>query len=912
MKAFLRKLAWLARRRDKEAELRAELEFHLGEESEERMSEGRSSAEARLEALRELGNVTRVAEETRAAWGWTLAEQFAQDLRYALRNMASNKTFSALAILSLALGIGANTAIFSFMDSILLRSLPVNHPERLVILSFWTKENEVHGMNTHDDSFLPAKTGYGDSVFSYSAFAMFQSNNRIFCEVFGYQGAGTLHFAAGDRAEIARTEYITGNYFQALGVPPAAGRLIMHDDDRAGAGPVAVISYALSHRRFGSAENVTGKSVLINQHPFTVIGVEPPHFFGVDPAIAPDVYIPLHSIRTLEGEGAAQFFTDPNTEWIVTMARLRPGVSREQAQAVLAPQLAQWMRTVNTARNRADLPRLVVRDGGAGLNGVRYQYSRPLVILLALVGLILVLACANIANLLLARATSRRREIALRLGIGAGRSRLVRQLLTESVLLASAGGAMGILFAAWGIHFLTALIANGQENFTLHADLNWHVLAATAGLAIATGLLFGLAPALQATRLDLLAALKESRIGGGTESGSGIWSISRGLLVSQRALSLVILVAAGLFVRTLNKLESIQLGFNREKVLTFSLNAAQAGHRDAKVFDFYGELRNRFAGIPGVRGASFSDLRLVGGRMFTEVSVGGDEPRGSLVVSVGPDFLSTMQIPLLLGRELEQLDMTHSHLAAMVNQEFVKRRMGGQNPLGQFVSFPSDAGCPRCSAEIIGVSGDAMVGRDVTDEFRPVVFVPYTMDVWGGLRDMYYELRTAGDPMALAGKVRELVREADPRLPVSDMQTQRAVIDGTMNREVIFARLCSGFAVLALLIACVGLYGSMSYNVARRTGEIGIRMALGAPRRTVIWMVLGEVLLLTGVGLLIGIPAALMGSKLVKSFLYQTEPHDPLTMAVAAASLLVAAILAGYLPARSAAKIDPISALRHE
>jgi macrolide transport system ATP-binding/permease protein len=911
MKTFFRKLAWLVHRRDKEAELRAELEFHLGEESDERMSEGQSPAEAPMAARRELGNVTRVSEEMRAAWGWTLAEQFVQDLRYALRNMVSNKAFSALAILSLALGIGANTAIFSFMDSILLRSLPVDHPERLVILSFWTKENEVHGMNLHDDSFLPAKTGYGDSIFSYAAFAMFQSNNRIFSDVFGYQGAGDLHFAAGDRAEIARTEYVTGNYFQALAVHPAAGRLIMSDDDRAGASSVAVISYALSQRRFGRAENATGKSVLINQHPFTVIGVAPPQFFGADPAMAPDVYIPLHSIRTLEGEGATQFFTDPNTEWVVTMARLSPGVSRARAQAVLAPQLQQWMRAVNTVRNRADLPRLNVRDGRAGLNGLRYQYSRPLAILLILVGLILLLACANIANLLLARATTRRREIALRLGIGAGRSRLVRQLLTESVLLASAGGAMGVLFAVWGIHFLTALIANGEENFTLHANLNWHVLAATAGLAIATGLLFGLAPALQATRVDLLPALKESRIGGGTARGSGTGKLSRGLLVLQMALSLVILVAAGLFVRTLNNLESIQLGFNRENVLTFSLNATQAGYRDAKVFDFYGKLRDRFAGIPGVRGASFSDLRLVGGRMFTEVSVGGDKPTGSLVVSVGPDFLRTMQIPLLLGRELGQHDMTHSQMAAMVNQEFVKRLMGGQNPLGQFVSFGSES-CAKCSAEIVGVSGNAMVGRDVTDEFRPVVYVPYTMNVWGGPRDMYYELRTAGNPMASAGMVRELVREADPRLPVSDVQTQSAVIDGTINREVVFARLCSGFAVLALLIACVGLYGSMSYNVARRTGEIGIRVTLGASRRSVIWMVLSDVILLVSLGLAIGIPTALVGSKVVKSFLYETEPHDPLTITVAAASLLVAAVLAGYLPARSAAKIDPMSALRHE
>jgi macrolide transport system ATP-binding/permease protein len=912
VKAFFRKLAWLAHRRDKEAELRAELEFHLGEEADERMSDGRSPAEAQMAARRELGNVTRVSEEMRAAWGWTLAEQFVQDLRYALRNMTSNKAFSVLAILSLALGIGANTAIFSFMDSILLRSLPVDHPGRLVILSFWTKENEVHGMNLHDDSFLPAKTGYGDSVFSYAAFAMFQSNKRVFSDVFGYQGAGDLHFAAGDRAEIARTEYVTGNYFQALGVPPAAGRLIMSDDDRAGASSVAVISYALSQRWFASAGNATGKSVSINQHPFTVIGVAPPQFFGADPAMAPDVYVPLHSIRALQGEGASQFFTDPNTEWVVTMARLSPGVSRARAQAVLAPQFQQWMRTVNTARNRADLPRLTVRDGGAGLNGLRYRYSRPLAILLILVGLILILACANIANLLLARATTRRREIALRLGIGASRSRLVRQLLTESVLLASAGGAIGVLFGVWGIHFLTALIANGQENFTLHANLNWRVLAVTAGLAIATGMLFGLTPALQATRVDLLPALKESRIGGGRRArGSGIWSISRALLVLQMALSLVILVAAGLFVRTLNKLESIQLGFNRENVLTFSLNVTQAGYRDSNAFDFYGKLRERFARMPGVRGASFSDLRLVGGRMFTGVSVRGEKPRGSLVVSVGPDFLRTMQIPLLLGRELGQHDMTHSQMAAMVNQEFVKRIMGGQNPLGQLVSFGS-ASCAKCSAEIVGVSGNAMVGRDVTDEFRPVVYVPYTMNVWGGLRDMYYELRTAGNPMAFAGTVRELVREADPRLPVSDVQTQSAVIDGTINREVIFARLCSGFAVLALLIACVGLYGSMSHTVARRTGEIGIRVALGASRKSVIWMVLSDVILLAGLGLAIGVPAALAGSKLVKSFLYETAPHDPLTITVAAASLLFAAVLAGYLPARFAAKIDPLSALRHE
>jgi len=911
MKALIRKLVWLAHRRDKESELRAELEFHLGEESEERISQGQSPAEARWEARREFGNVMPVAEETRAAWGWTLADQFAQDLRYALRNMAANKTFNALAILSLTLGIGANTAIFSFTDSILLRSLPVDHPERLAILSFWTKGNEVHGMNLHDDSFLPVKAGYGDSVFSYPAFALIQSNHGIFSDVFGYQSAGDLHFSAGNGVEIARTEYVTGNYFQALGIPAAAGRLIVSDDDRAGASSVAVISFALSRRQFGSAENAVGKPVSINRHPFTVIGVAPSQFFGADPAMTPSVYISLHSIRTLEGEGTSQFFNDANTEWIVTMARLRPGLSRAQAQTVLGPQFGRLMRTVNKARSRDDLPRLVVRDGSAGLNGLRYQYSRPLMILLILVGLILILACANIANLLLARAATRRREIALRLGIGASRSRLVSQLLTENVLLASAGGAMGILFAVWGIRFLTALIGNRQDNFTLHADLNWHVLTATAGLAIATGLFFGLAPALLGTRVDLVPALKESRIGGGKTRGARKWSVSRGLLVLQMALSLVILVAAGLFVQTLIKMESIELGFNRDNVLTFSVNATQAGYGDAKAFEFYGKLRDRFTQIPEVRSASVSDIRLVGGRMFTEVSVGGGKPEGSLVVSVGPDFLSTMQIPLLLGREMGRGDMARPHKAAMVNQEFVKRMMSGRNPLGRFVSFGSGS-CANCSAEIVGVSGNAMVGRGVTDEFRPVVFVPYTMNVWGGLRDMYYELRTTGNPLALTGMVSEVVRHADPLLPVTDIQTQDAVIDGTINREVIFARLCSGFAVLALLIACVGLYGSVSYSVARRTGEIGIRMALGATRQSVIRMMLGEVLLVASLGFAIGIPASLAGSKLVNAFLYQTEPHDPLTIGGAAASLLMAAILAGYPPARSAANIDPLSALRHE
>jgi macrolide transport system ATP-binding/permease protein len=911
MNSFYRRLSWLARRPGKEAELQEELQFHLDEESEDREAAGLGAAEARLAARRDLGNLTRVQEETRAAWGWNQAGQLLQDMRYALRTMSANRTFSALAILSLALGIGANTAIFSFMDSLLLRSLPVANPESLVTLSWHTQNAEFHGMNRHDDSFLDRDAGFGGSILAYAALEMFRRNYAIFSTVFGFQGAGDLHVAIGNQAEIASTEYVTGNYFQGLGIAPAAGRLIMTDDDRAGAPSVAVISFALSQRRFGGPAKAPGQSILINHFPFTVIGVAPREFFGADPGLLPDVYIPMHADLLLEADqfhAGSDSYTDPNYEWVVTMGRLRPGVSRGQAQAALAPQFSEWMRTVNTARTRSDLPTLVVRDGRAGMNGLRQQYSKPLLILVTVAGLILALACANIANLLLARAAARRREIAVRLSIGAGRRRLIRQLLTESVMMASMGGALGIVFAIWGIRFLTALLANGSEGFTLQAELNWHVLAVAAGLSLLTGILFGLAPALQATRVDLLPALKESRSMGARSHGFRRLTLSRALMVAQMAISLVILVGAGLFVRTLSRLESIQLGFNRENVLTFRLDASQAGHRDAEVPALYNDLRARFAAVPGVRSASLSELPLLAGRVFTPVSVGGGTAKTVFIWAVGADYFTTMQIPILLGREIQPRDMTPSHPVAVVSQQFAQANFGSGNPLGQFLSIPRD--CPKCAIEIVGVSGDVLIGRDVRDERGPTVFLPIST-AWR-VRGVAFELRTAGNPLAYVRTVRELVREADPRLPLSEIRTQSALIDGTMNREVVFARLCTGFGLLALAIACVGLYGAMSYNVARRTAEIGIRMALGAERRRVVWMVLREALLLAAAGLAISVPAALFATRLVKSFLFETKPDDPVSLILAAVSLVTAAALAGFLPARNASRIDPMVALRHE
>ena len=536
------------------------------------------------------------------------------------------------------------------------------------------------------------------------------------------------------------------------------------------------------------------------------------------------------------------------------MGRLRSGVSLTQAQAALAPSFHQWV--VGTATNdgeRADLPALVVKEGAAGLDSLRRTYSKPLFVLMTLVGPVLAIACANIANLLLARATARRREMAVRLSMGAGRLRVVRQLLTESVLLASAGGAMGVVVAVWGVRFLTVLLANGRENFTLRADLNWHVLAATVALSLLTGVLFGLAPAIQSTRVDVMPALKEAR---GSErkirSRHSFFrvSLSQVLVVGQIAVSLLMLVAAGLFLRTLSNLQAIELGFNRENVLLFNLNARQAGYGDSDIASFYGDLRKRFGAIPGVRHVSLSNVSLVeGGRMALPIRVPGLDqfPLSTAFMTVGQSFFATMQIPILLGRDIEERDRASSASVAVVNEMFAKSAFGDENPLGRHITLGGVFGVPKSDMEIVGVCKSARYGS-MKDDFSPIVFFPYNQESFPQLNQMTYELRTAGDPLAVANAVREIVHQADARVPVFGLKTEDAQIDQTINQEIAFAKLCSAFAMLALIIACVGLYGTMAYTVARRTNEIGIRMALGAQRSRIAGMVLREVLVLAASG----------------------------------------------------------------
>jgi macrolide transport system ATP-binding/permease protein len=908
----LRKLAWLFTRRRREAELAEELRFHLEEEAADREAAGLPAQAARLAARRDLGNPTAVAEHTRAAWSWRWLEELAQDLRYAARAMAAAPAFTTLALLSLALGIGANTAIFSFMDAILLRSLPVADPQSLIVLRMHTRQPEVHGSDFHDGSFMDPVNGFTNATFSYPAFEFLRRDDRFFSSVFGYQSTSKLTVSVQGQAQSLEGEYVTGDYFRALGVPPAAGRLIVPDDDRAGAPATVVVTYAFAANRLGGAATAPGQTILVRTIPFTVIGVTPREFFGADPGAAPDLFFPMHANLLLERFNnftrVARRYHDAGDEWVNVMARLRPGVTGAQVQAALSPAFHEWIAVNNHRRNRDDLPTLAVSPGAAGLDGLRRQYSKPLFLLMTLVVLILALSCANIANLLLARCAARRREMSIRLSIGAGRGRLVRQLLTESLLLAFTGGALGVSVAFAGVRFLTLLLSDGRDNFTLRADLNGHVLAAAVALSLLTGIVFGLAPALQSTRVDLTAGLRQSRTGSPGRLGLLRFGLGRALVVSQVAIALLIVVAAGLFVRTLSNLESIDIGFSRGNVLTLSVNARQAGHRDSEILPLYEKLRDRFAALPGVRSAGLSSQVPLGmGRSGTMVALPGGPQKGTGIIFAGPGFFSTMQIPILLGRPIDAHDRSG---VAVVDENFVRTFFGGADPIGRTLTLPTDTG--KSEYQIIGVAGNIRYGNLYGKSLPFLIYVPYSQPLWGPLDSVVFELRTAGNALGYVPAVRDIVRQADPNLPLSDIKTQAALIDETIAQQITFARLSSALALLALAIAAVGLYGTVSYNVARRTAEIGIRMALGAPRRRVVWNVLREVLLMAMAGIAISLPVALAASKLVDSFLFGLKRYDPFALSVAALVLFAAALVAGFIPARRASRIDPMRALRHE
>ncbi len=917
-------------RRDRiDHDLDAEVNSYLEQLIDEKISEGLDPDAARRAALIEMGGVEQVRERVRDVRAGMLLGQLAQDLRYGLRVLRKNPGFTAVAVLTLALGIGANTAIFSVVDAVMLEMLPVRNPQQLILFKWTSKAwpsivEDLEGSNRED----PSGGGFISESFSYPTYEAMRTGGTSFSEVFAFAAnTSAFNVQLDGKADSALCQPVSGNYFNGLGVQTPMGRPILPSDDSAAAPAVAVISYSFWRNKVGADDSVVGRTIVVDSIPLTVAGVAPPEFFGTQPGTSVDLWVPLHLYpRLLQAvalsgpvqygaaadAAAAAYWETPGTWWLVTMGRLKPGVSEAQARAELEVIFDQGVedlaRSAKTDENR---PVLRSSPGAKGLDQLRRRFSEPLMVLVCAVGLVLLIACANVAGLLLARATARQREIAVRLSLGARRLRLIQQLLTESVLLAAMGGLLGILFARWFSELLVALVASGRQRFVLPLHVNERVLLFTAGIALLTGLLFGLAPAFSATRMSLTAALKEGSAS--SVLGSRRSRLVRVLVSAQVALSLLLLVGAGLFLRTLQKLQTVPLGFERQQLLLFSVSPGLNGYRGSRLAEYYRDMQSRIGVIPGVSSVTFSSHGPVGyGESSSSVSIPGvttDKQRVDLHrLLVGPGYFDTLGIPTLIGRVLNGRDDTSAPKVAVINQALMHEAFGGDSPLGKILRFGS-AERPR-DFEVVGVVGDAKY-NSLRKSPPPTAYFSH-LQALDAATQMTFEVRTGGDPSMVVPGLRNEVAEVDQDIPITRVETLVQAIDSSLLFERMYSRLTGFFGLLALVLVCVGLYGTMSYFVARQTNEIGIRMALGAHPVRVFQMVLAQGLKLTVAGIVVGLAGAAAATRLISSALYEVPALDPLTFVSVAALLIAVGLLACYVPARRAMKVDPLVALRYE
>jgi predicted permease len=892
---------WLRWRSNRE--LDEEIQAHLELEVQNNLIRGMTPEEARFAALRAFGNPTQVRERARENDLVTSAEGLLQDIRYSLRTLRRSLTFTLVVVLSLALGIGANTAIFSLIDAALLKMLPVRNPEQLVELK----------------SLSPAIGLY--ELFSYAAFREFRGANPVLSGVLAFRELYDMDFEVDGHGGLANGQLVSGEYFSLLGVHAILGRTILPADEKApGQSPVAVIGYDYWRQRFALDPDVVGKKIVLNNSPFTIIGVTPPEFFGLEPGARIDVSVPLSMVAQVRSDFASpgtpyDVFTAPFRNWLYVMARLKPGVTKERALASLEPIFARTMR--ESAEGLSGLPfdspavrraflatKLQLDSGGQGLATLRARFSKPLWIVMAVVALLLIVTCANIANLLLARGNSRQREIAVRLAIGAGRARLIRQLIAESILLGLGGGALGLVLAFWAGRSLLLLMSHSRSPILLNVHPDVTVLIFTLSISLLTALLFGMVPALRAARVDL-------RGSGKTNSRS---RFGNALVVMQVAVSLVLVIGAGLLTRTLVNLKEFYPGFNQDNVLLFSVNPLMTGYREDQLVSLYERLLDHFKTIPGVRSATFSvHSPLSSGFSSSPLNVQGYKPPSDRelasvgVEAVGPEYFRTIQTAVLLGRDFTAADRAGGPKVAILNKTAAHFYFGEASPIGRRVNMPGYRGDPSW-LEIVAVVDDAKY-HDLREQAAPMVYIPLFQAPESGVT---FEVRTGIDPASAAPALLNAVKATDNRLPVFAVKTLRTQLDDSLVQERLVASLSSAFGALALLLAGVGLYGLMAYAVNRRTNEIGIRMALGARPAEIAGMVLRETLLLVGLGLAIGIPASMIASRLIASELYGLKSSDGTTILLAILLLAGIAALAGYLPARRASRVDPMIALRYE
>jgi len=935
-------------RRKWDEERARELDAYLQAETDANLARGMAPQEARDAARRKLGNATRVREEIYSMNTIGSFEALRQDLGYAARMLRRNPGFAAVAVLTLALGIGANTAVFSLIDAVMLRSLPVRDPHELVVMQWRAHHMSFNGeYSSFSDCGESGISGPSGCSFPLPIFKQIRSQTNAFSGASAFAGPAALNLSGNSPATMVDGEIVSGDYFSTLGVNAALGRTLGPSDDSPSASPAVVLSYACWQSAFGGSRSVLGRTILLNNIPFTIVGVAERRFTNLSPGKSQDLWLPIAMLPRLNVDWGHEIDGLTNW-WLVIIARLKPGVSLDQAQTAASLVFSHEVLDAGKTISEVSEPKILLTRAQEGLVGERGTLSKMLYFLMVAVGVILLIACANVAGLLLSRGAARRKEIAVRLALGAGRARIVRHLLTESILLSVLGGVCGIIFAYWGVHAITALVTAGSsERFPYVLGPDYRVLSFALGVCVATGILFGLAPALRSVRVDLAPTLKENISSlSGSVARIGRFHLGDALVVAQVALSVLVLVGAGLAMRTLENLRNINPGFDTRNILLFEVDPTLLGYKDAQIENLYGELRQRLAALPGVASVTYSSDALLDGGRWTETIHFEDQPQKGGVeanmLAAGPEFFTTMHIPLLQGRMFTPADFDQASAAekarkqdtnarssstalnssgavvpisVLVNKAFVQQYYLTENPLGKHITKGGSSGSGGGAFgnhydiaptwEIVGVVGDTKYDS-LRRKIVPIVYVPLTS---GGC---YFELRTATDPRTLASAVRSATSEVDSNLPLSHVSTQTQVIDKSLSQERLIALVSSFFGLLALALACIGLYGLLAYEVSRRTREIGIRMALGAQPSDVLSVVVRQGLVLAVLGAALGIGIALGVTRYLASMLFNVRPSDPLTLAGVALVLLCVAALACWIPARRAMRVDPMVALRYE
>ena len=900
-----RRLDMLLHRGKFQRQLDEELRLHLELRRQQQIASGLTPEAAHRSAQQRFGNVTRIKEKSHMVWGWDWLEKFLQDAGYGLRSMLRTPAITVVALISLALGIGANTAIFSFLDAVMLRSLPVKNPRQLVKLG-------VEDWNGITDSFACTE------LYSYPFYRQFQRKNAVFSDTAAILSLmNDVHGFVDNRqeSEMIHVQTVSGTYFQTLGVGAQMGRTLNDADDSSEGGhPVVVISDGFWKRNLGSDPSVLSHKLKLGNTVFDIVGVAPAEFFGTKVGEAPDAWAPLSMAQTIPpGWGR---YKDNFSESLYILGRLKPGVTMEQATANVNFLFPQILRSFPDAKlsqeNLARLARAHVQleTMARGLSDLRHTYSEPLKVLMVIVALVLLIACANIANLLLARATARARELAVRQALGASRTRIIRQLLTESLLLALAGGALGIALAAAANRLLLGMISHGSDSTPLDVSLNLRLLAFTFAVTVCTALLFGTLPALRATRLQLTDSLKSGR----GASAAGRTPMAKILVVSQVALSLVLMVGACLFVRTLVNLNRVDAGFNKENVLRLNIDSALTGYKDGdpRLTMLFKQIEGRVNRLPGVQAASFSAFTFDEGSWNSSIRVPPIPVNRNVNIShniIGDAYFKVMQIPILAGRTFGPQDTATSQHVAVISEHMARTLFPAGSPIGRTYFIGSDDGVdPPLQEQVIGVARDVKFA-DLAEPIAYIDYLPYTQREWS-FGD--FEVRYSGDFSTISNEVQQAIHAIDRRLPITDITTLDEQVARSFTNQTIVAELSAFFALVAVFLSCIGLYGLMSYLVSRRTGEIGIRMALGANRSEVAWRVMREIGLLVLAGIVIGLPVTLSGVRLVRNMLYGLSGTDPFSLSAAIGLLLFAGIASGYLPARRASRVDPVVALRDE